>query len=95
VLVEGGADHVMPPRLPKDLPKPARASASPGPSARHSAAMAANRSEARRLSPLVCFSMTWIWGPSGAADRGMDNDRNDESGDAGLLILARAAPTVA
>jgi len=25
----------------------------------------------------------------------MDNDRNDESGDAGLLILARAAPTVA
>ena len=45
VGVEGGADHVMPPRLPKDRPKPARASASPGASARINAAMAANKSE--------------------------------------------------
>jgi hypothetical protein len=60
VLVEGGADHVMPPRLPKDRPKPARASASPGVSARPNTAMAAKMNKARRIGPLGWFSMTWI-----------------------------------
>jgi hypothetical protein len=50
----------MPPRLPKDLPKPARASASPGASARPNAAMAAKMNKARRIGPLAEFSMTWI-----------------------------------
>jgi hypothetical protein len=53
--------------------------------------MAANTSEAQRISPLGCFSMTWIWGPSGAADKGMDNHRNNDSGDPNLLILERCA----
>jgi hypothetical protein len=57
--------------------------------------MAANRSEARRIGPLSCFSMTWIWGPSGAADKGMDNDRNDDSGDAGHLALRRTREPLA
>ena len=62
VLVEGGADHVMPPRLPKDLPPPARASANPGASARPKATMAANMSEARRIGPLGCLTMARIYG---------------------------------
>ena len=74
-MVEGGADHVMPPRLPKDLPPPARASASPGASARLKAAMAANMNEARRIGPLGCVSIAWIWVAGGAADRGIDTGR--------------------
>ena len=53
----------------------ARASASPGASARLKAAMAANMNEARRIGPLGCVSIAWIWVAGGAADRGIDTVR--------------------
>src|SRR5262245_41880441 len=50
VRVVGGADQVMLPRLPIEFPPPARASASPGASARLSAATAARREDDRRMA---------------------------------------------
>ena len=50
VRVVGGADQVMLPRLPDELPPPARASAKPGASARLSAATVASRYDVRRMA---------------------------------------------
>ncbi len=47
VLVEGGGENVMLPRLPMELPPPSRASAAIGASARQIAAVAARRREPR------------------------------------------------
>ena len=49
VAVEGGAEYVMLPRLPNELPPPKRASASPGESASARAAMAAISVDVRRI----------------------------------------------
>jgi hypothetical protein len=63
VLVDGGADQVMLPRLPDDVPPPIRASARPGASARLRAATAAKSCEERRMAVfLFLVIMGGIWG---------------------------------
>jgi hypothetical protein len=52
VFVDGGAENVMLPRLPMELPPPSLASAMAGASNRAVAATAANRREPR---PDICF----------------------------------------
>src|SRR5690242_13459595 len=49
VRVAGGAEYVMPPRLPNEPPSPARASARPGDKASAKAAEPAIRAEVRRI----------------------------------------------
>src|SRR6476619_3218406 len=71
VLVEGGADHVMLPRLPNEPPPPARASARPGASARAKAVTAATPKDVRRMIFLCFVTMggIWCWRPSGTSHR--------------------------
>src|SRR6185437_11457528 len=49
VLVDGGAEYVMLPRLPNELPPPARASTTAGESARAKAATPARRIRVRGI----------------------------------------------
>src|SRR5579863_81426 len=66
VFVEGGADHVMPPRLPKELPPPRRASASPGARAKASTAQMATTKDVRRIVVRFSVSMRAIWCGTGS-----------------------------
>src|ERR1700739_2668026 len=70
VLVGGGADQVMLPRLPKDPPPPARASASPGARARASAVMTAISQEERGILIRRFLNTTGIWALRRSANRG-------------------------
>jgi hypothetical protein len=61
VLVRGGAENVMLPRLPNELPPPARASASPGESASARAATPASKTRLRTISIRFKLSAYRIW----------------------------------
>src|ERR1700712_1211259 len=65
VLVVGGAENVMLPRLPIELPPPARASASPGARANVRTVMPANRVRLRVIS----FTLTLCSAQYGAPGR--------------------------
>ena len=61
--------------------------------------MAANINEARRIGPLSCVNMGWIWGTEGAADgdryRSFDNvvlDIRNRSGPHGRRFGAATPP---
>jgi hypothetical protein len=61
VLVRGGAENVMLPRLPNELPLPARASASPGDRASAKAATPASKTRERTISIRFEVGTHAIW----------------------------------
>lgn len=58
VAVEGGAEKVREPRLPDELPDPARASAKEGASTRAAAIKVVSTAEERRMGGLALFDCT-------------------------------------
>ena len=92
VLVGAGIENVWLPRLPIEAPAPellapARAKASPGASARETAAKPAIRNEVRRMGVLtIPLAEDRIWGRSGC------NCRGAGAGQSGEESKARALP---
>src|SRR4051794_30639777 len=74
VLVDGGAEYVILPRLPNEPPLPARASASPGESARTRAAAPAIRLRVRGISIRFEVDACLIWGVPKSKARGSPAD---------------------
>ncbi len=72
VRVDGGADHVMDPRLPNELELPARACANPGDRARTKARAAAAAIGKRKRAIRMCFAEVTgrIWCALGHKARG-------------------------